>query len=109
MTGRCCMARRSLSVWSSPSPCRPSSGSAGTTTRRGCGAICGRWGCPRRWPSSAPSSAAADDLIAAMGRDKKVRSGELNFVLARGIGDAFIASGIDRSALETVLAREFAA
>ncbi len=51
----------------------------------------------------------ADDLIAAMGRDKKVRSGELNFVLARGIGDAFIASGIDRSALETVLAREFAA
>ena len=51
----------------------------------------------------------ADDLIAAMGRDKKVRSGELNFILARGIGDAFIASGVDRSALECVLAREFSA
>ena len=51
----------------------------------------------------------ADDLIAAMGRDKKVRSGELNFILARGIGDAFVASGVDRSALERVLAREFSA
>ncbi len=51
----------------------------------------------------------ADDLIAAMRRDKKVRSGALTFILARGIGDAFIASDVDLSALEAVLAGEFAA
>ena len=51
----------------------------------------------------------ADDLIAAMRRDKKVRSGALTFILARGIGDAFIAPDVDISALEAVLAGEFAA
>ena len=51
----------------------------------------------------------AGDLIAAMRRDKKVRAGELNFILARGIGEAFIAPGVDPAALERVLAGEFAA
>ena len=49
------------------------------------------------------------DLVAAMRRDKKVRAGELNFILARGIGETFVASGVDPAALERVLAGEFAA
>ncbi len=51
----------------------------------------------------------AEDIVAAMQRDKKVRSGMLTFILARGIGEAFIASGVDPSALDRVLAGEFAA
>ena len=51
----------------------------------------------------------AGDLVDAMRRDKKVRAGEFTFILARGIGEAFIARGVDPAALERVLAGEFAA
>lgn len=50
----------------------------------------------------------AQDVLAAMKRDKKVRAGRLNFILARGIGEAFIASGVDLAPLDRLLAAEFA-
>lgn len=50
----------------------------------------------------------AEGLIALMGQDKKVVDGRLRFILARGIGEAFVADGIDmavvRSLLEEALA-----
>ncbi len=46
----------------------------------------------------------ADDLVAAMKHDKKVRDGRLTFILARGIGEAFITSDVEASSLERVLA-----
>ena len=47
-------------------------------------------------------------LIDHMGHDKKVQDGKLTFILARGIGQAFVASGIDAAALRPFLAAEVA-
>jgi 3-dehydroquinate synthase len=41
-----------------------------------------------------------------MSQDKKVRDGRLTFILARGIGTAFVSRDVERPALETFLARE---
>lgn len=45
----------------------------------------------------------AHGLIELMYQDKKVRSGELVFILAREIGDAFVARGIDTEVIASVL------
>ncbi|UXX83428.1 3-dehydroquinate synthase [Roseovarius pelagicus] len=42
-------------------------------------------------------------LVALMGQDKKVLDGQLRFVLARGIGDAFVTSDVPREAVTGVL------
>ena len=44
-----------------------------------------------------------DALLALMAKDKKVRAGALVFVLARGIGKAEIAQGIDIQAVRKTL------
>jgi 3-dehydroquinate synthase len=38
---------------------------------------------------------SADDLLAHMMQDKKVEGGALTFILARGVGDAFIEKAVD--------------
>jgi 3-dehydroquinate synthase len=48
----------------------------------------------------------ADALIAHCGQDKKAEGGKLTFVLARGIGDAFVAKDVDRAALRAFLVEE---
>ncbi len=45
----------------------------------------------------------ADALLELMGQDKKVLDGKLRFILARGIGEAFITSDVPRDAVLTVL------
>lgn len=45
----------------------------------------------------------ADALLDLMGQDKKVVDGQLRFVLARGIGRAFVASDVPRETVRTVL------
>jgi 3-dehydroquinate synthase len=45
----------------------------------------------------------ADGLIALMAQDKKVIDGRLRFILARGIGEAFVADGVDGSVVKSVL------
>ena len=45
----------------------------------------------------------AEDLIRLMGSDKKARDGRIVFVLARGIGDAFVARDADISVAKSVL------
>ncbi|ABS63336.1 3-dehydroquinate synthase [Parvibaculum lavamentivorans DS-1] len=45
----------------------------------------------------------ADGLIALMGQDKKVVDGTLTFILARGIGDAFITRDVDPGRLRALL------
>lgn len=45
----------------------------------------------------------ADALIALMGQDKKVLDGKLRFVLARGIGEAFVTDAVPREVLKGVL------
>ena len=46
----------------------------------------------------------ADALLTLMGQDKKVLDGKLRFVLARGIGDAFVATDVDTGVVRAVLA-----
>ena len=46
---------------------------------------------------------SADRLIHHMGQDKKAEGGALTFVLARRIGDAFTARGVDPDALRRFL------
>jgi 3-dehydroquinate synthase len=48
-------------------------------------------------------------LLAHMRRDKKVRDQRIRFVLARGIGQAFVSDGIDPAAVAAMLAAEIAA
>lgn len=48
-------------------------------------------------------------LIARMQQDKKAERGRLTFVLAHGIGQAFVAKGVERSVVETALANALAA
>jgi 3-dehydroquinate synthase len=48
-------------------------------------------------------------LLAHMRRDKKVRDQRIRFVLARGIGRAFVSDGVDPAAVTALLADEIAA
>lgn len=50
----------------------------------------------------------ADTLMALMEQDKKVRRGNLTFILARGIGQAFIASDVEPGAIRAFLAEQLA-
>ncbi|MBA85585.1 3-dehydroquinate synthase [Thalassobius sp. S69A] len=52
-------------------------------------------------PGDLPS---ADDLIALMGQDKKVVDGKIRFIMARGIGQAFVTQDVDLSIVRNVLA-----
>ncbi len=45
----------------------------------------------------------ADGLLDLMGQDKKVQDGKLTFILARGIGQAFTTSDVDRDVVRAVL------
>jgi 3-dehydroquinate synthase len=50
----------------------------------------------------------ADALLELMGQDKKVVQGELRFVLARGIGDAFVTGDVPRETVRGLLAEALA-
>ncbi len=51
----------------------------------------------------------AEALIALMGQDKKVKDGAIHYVMARGIGDAFVTADIDPEIVKTVLDQALAA
>jgi 3-dehydroquinate synthase len=50
----------------------------------------------------------ADRLMELMAQDKKVRRGQLTFILAHGVGAAFIAPDIDAAEVRTFLAEKLA-
>jgi len=49
-----------------------------------------------------------DGLLALMARDKKARGGRLTFILARGIGKAFVSRDVAEDDLRRFLDRELA-
>ena len=51
----------------------------------------------------------ADALIGLMAQDKKVLDGQMRFILARGIGAAFVTADVPRDVLKTVLDEALAA
>ena len=52
---------------------------------------------------------SADLLVDLMGQDKKVRDGQLTFILARGIGDAFITREVARDDVRRFLEAQLSA
>lgn len=52
---------------------------------------------------------SADEIVAAMAQDKKVKRGVLTFILARGIGRSFIAPGVAADEVRAFVAEELAA
>lgn len=63
-------------------------------------------GLPTRLDQAPGAPFAADRLIAHMAQDKKAEGGQLAFVLAKGIGEAFVAKGVDRVAVRAFLLTE---
>ncbi len=51
-------------------------------------------------PGSLPD---ADGLIALMGQDKKVRDGQIAFILTKGIGEAFVSRDVDMAVVRSLL------
>jgi 3-dehydroquinate synthase len=50
----------------------------------------------------------ADEIVAAMAQDKKVKRGALTFILARGIGKSFIAPGVAADEVRAFIEAELA-
>ncbi len=50
----------------------------------------------------------AEDLLALMGQDKKVVAGQLRFILARGIGEAFVTADVPQDAVLALLTEQLA-
>ncbi|HEY5107481.1 MAG TPA: 3-dehydroquinate synthase [Caulobacteraceae bacterium] len=63
-------------------------------------------GLPARLDQIAGGPFGADALIGHMAQDKKASGGALTFILVRGVGQAFIAKGIDKAALRAFLVEE---
>ena len=47
-----------------------------------------------------------ESLLDAMAQDKKVQAGALTFILARGIGEAFVAKGVEVGKVRSFLESE---
>ncbi len=65
-------------------------------------------GLPTRAGDAGLGPAHRDNLVAHMRQDKKVRDGRLTFVLARAIGDSFVARDVAQSELDAYLASALA-
>jgi len=63
-------------------------------------------GLPTRLQDVPGGCGDAEALVEAMRQDKKVKAGALTFILARGIGQSFIAPGIGTQAVRAFLDRE---
>ena len=66
-------------------------------------------GLPTRLEHLTNRAFAADRLVEHMAQDKKAEGGKLNFILARAIGDAFVAKAVDPAAVRAFLVAEGAA
>ncbi|CAN5278771.1 3-dehydroquinate synthase [soil metagenome] len=63
-------------------------------------------GLPTRMSDVTNTPFKADRLIAHMGQDKKAEAGTLTFILARALGDAFVAKDVDPKPLRAFLLQE---
>ncbi|KAA2236823.1 3-dehydroquinate synthase [Salinarimonas soli] len=67
-----------------------------------------RAGLPTRLAEVPGGAGTPEALLDAMAQDKKVKDGQLTFILARGIGRSFIAPGIAAADVRAFLAEAFA-
>ena len=66
----------------------------------------GGLGLPTRVAEVSNRDFPVDDLLAAMGRDKKVEAARIRFVLARRIGEAFTSADVPPETVRTVLTED---
>jgi len=66
-------------------------------------------GLPSRLQQVPGGAGSADEIVAAMAQDKKVRRGVLTFILVRGIGKSFIAPGVAADEVKAFIEAELAA
>ena len=67
-------------------------------------------GLPRRVADiPGPERPDVATLMKLMAQDKKVRAGQMTFILVRGIGEAFVTREVDPAALRAFLASELSA
>jgi 3-dehydroquinate synthase len=66
-------------------------------------------GLPSRLRQVPGGTGSADEIVAAMTQDKKVKRGVLTFILARGIGKSFIAPGVAADEVKGFIEAELAA
>ncbi len=66
-------------------------------------------GLPTRLQDVPGGCGSTSDIVDAMAQDKKVKRGVLTFILARGIGQSFIAPGIAASDVAAFIERELSA
>jgi 3-dehydroquinate synthase len=64
-------------------------------------------GLPRRLQDVPGGCGSVDWLLDAMAQDKKVKDGALTFILARGIGQSFVARNVPVDAVRSFLLAEF--
>lgn len=65
-------------------------------------------GLPTRIGAVPGWNGSTDAMMDAMGQDKKVSRGSLTFILARGIGESFVARGVEPQDVRTFLDAEMA-
>jgi len=65
-------------------------------------------GLPTRIQSISPPLPSIDELMALIAQDKKIKRGRLTFILVRGIGDAFIETGVDAAEVRMFLSEKLA-
>jgi 3-dehydroquinate synthase len=65
-------------------------------------------GLPTRIQSISPPLPSIDELMELIAQDKKIKRGRLTFILVRGIGDAFIETGVDAAEVRTFLSERLA-
>jgi 3-dehydroquinate synthase len=63
-------------------------------------------GLPTRLSEVAGHPFSAERLVRAMAQDKKAEAGRLTFILARGLGEAFVARDVDARAVHDFLLQE---
>jgi len=61
---------------------------------------------PLRQSDSAASWPGVDAMMDLITQDKKVKRGQLTFILARGIGQAFIENNVDAAEVRAFLAEQ---
>jgi 3-dehydroquinate synthase len=65
-------------------------------------------GLPTRIKDIPGSPLALDQLMELIAQDKKIKRGKLTFILVRGIGDAFIETGVDHAEVRAFLSEKLA-
>ena len=109
MAKPCCTARRWPPAWRSPSVSRRPRGFARPRTPAAPLPAIAAAGLPTTLAEVAGHAFDAARLVRHMAQDKKAEAGRLTFILARGLGDAFVAKDAAAAAVAAFLKLEGAA